>query len=75
MEEKKQHKLKFNNTKAIKMSLSKVANMVINGELKPQEASSIATICNTILKAEKQLEMEKDIEELKEIINRLENSN
>ena len=68
------HRLKFNDNKSIKRSLSKVANMVINGELKPIEANSIATLCNTILKADKQLELEKDIEELREIISDIEES-
>ena len=51
----RKHKLKFSSTKEIKSSLSKVANMVVNGELKHYDASCIATICNSILKAEKQL--------------------
>ena len=70
----KKHKLKFNNNKEIKKSLSKIANLVVNGELKHYDASSIATICNTILKAEKQLETEKQIEELKEILEQIQES-
>ena len=45
--------------------------MVVNGELKHYDASCIATICNSILKAEKQLETEKQIEELKELIKQI----
>ena len=71
MIEIKKHKLKFSNTKEIKYSLSKVANMVVNGELKHYDASCIATICNSILKAEKQLETEKQIEELKELVEQI----
>lgn len=71
MVEIKKHKLKFNDTKSIKASLSKVANMVVNGELKHYDASCIATICNSILKAEKQLETEKQIEELKELVEQI----
>lgn len=70
--ELKEYKLKFSNTKEIKRSLSKVANLVINKKLKHYDASAIATICNTILKAEKQLETEKEIEELRELIEQLE---
>lgn len=70
--ELKEYKLKFSNTKEIKKSLSKVANLVINKKLKHYDASAIATICNTILKAEKQLETEKEIEELRELIEQLE---
>ncbi|MDO4536260.1 MAG: hypothetical protein Q4B63_10695 [Clostridium perfringens] len=71
--ELKEYKLKFSNTKEIKRSLSKVANLVINKKLKHYDASAIATICNTILKAEKQLETEKEIEELRELIEELKN--
>ena len=67
----KEHKLKFSNSKEIKRSLSKVANLVVNGKLKHYDASCIATICNSILKAEKQLETEKQIEELKELIEQI----
>ena len=45
--------------------------MVVNGELKHYDASCIATICNSILKAEKQLETEKQIEELKELVEQI----
>ena len=71
MIEIKKHKLKFSNSKEIKRSLSKVANLVVNGKLKHYYASCIATICNSILKAEKQLETEKQIEELKELIEQI----
>ena len=70
----KEYKLKFSNNKEIKRSLSKVANLVVNGKLKHYDASAIATICNTILKAEKQLETEKQIEELKEILEQIQES-
>ena len=71
----KKHKLKFSSTREIKSSLSKVANMVVNGELKHYDASCIATICNSILKAEKQLETEKQIEELKDMIEDIQGNN
>ena len=72
----KEYKLKFSNNKEIKKSLSKVANLVVNGKIKHYDASAIATICNTILKAEKQLETEKQIEELRDIIEQIqENQN
>ena len=45
--------------------------MVVNGELDPQRASAIATLCNTMLKAEKQLELEKQMEELLEIVEEI----
>ena len=61
-------RLKFTDLKSIKLSLNRVANLVANGELDPQRGSCIATLCNTLLKASKQEEIEKQIEELQEII-------
>lgn len=67
----KKIRLKFTDNKEIRKSLNRVANMVVNNELDPQRASAIATLCNTILKAEKQLEIEKEIEELKELVEEI----
>lgn len=64
----KKIRLKFTDIKSIKLSLNRVANLVANGELDPQRGSCIATLCNTLLKASKQEEIEKQIEELQEII-------
>ena len=64
----KKIRLKFTDIKSIKLSLNRVANLVANGELDPQRGSCIATLCNTLLKASKQEEIEKEIEELQEII-------
>ena len=55
------------------MSLNRVANLVANGELDPQRGSCIATLCNTLLKASKQEEIEKEIENLKEILEEIQN--
>jgi len=67
-ERDKKIRLKFTDLKSIKLSLNRVANLVANGELDPQRGSCIATLCNTLLKASKQEEIEKQIEELQEII-------
>lgn len=71
MAEKSKIRLRFTDNKEIKRSLNRVANMVVNGELDPQRASAIATLCNTMLKAEKQLELEKQMEELLEIVEEI----
>lgn len=65
----KKIRLKFTDNKEIRKSLNRVANMVVNNELDPQRASAIATLCNTILKAEKQLEIEKQMEEILDLID------
>lgn len=67
-ERDKKIRLKFTDLKSIKLSLNRVANLVANGELDSQRGSCIATLCNTLLKASKQEEIEKQIEELQEII-------
>ena len=69
----KKIRLKFTDIKSIKLSLNRVANLVANGELDPQRGSCIATLCNTLLKASKQEEIEKEIENLKEILEDIQN--
>lgn len=69
----KKIRLKFTDIKSIKLSLNRVANLVANGELDPQRGSCIATLCNTLLKASKQEEIEKEIEELKKILEEIQN--
>ena len=67
-ERDKKIRLKFTDLKSIKLSLNRVANLVANGELDPQRGSCIATLCNTLLKASKQEEIEKEIEELRNLL-------
>ena len=69
----KKIRLKFTDIKSIKLSLNRVANLVANGELDPQRGSCIATLCNTLLKASKQEEIEKEIENLKDILEDIQN--
>lgn len=71
MAEKSKIRLRFTDNREIRRSLNRVANMVVNGELDPQRALAIATLCNTMLKAEKQLELEKQMEELLEIVEEI----
>lgn len=72
-ERDKKIRLKFTDIKSIKLSLNRVANLVANGELDPQRGSCIATLCNTLLKASKQEEIEKEIENLKQILEEIQN--
>ena len=72
-ERDKKIRLKFTDLKSIKLSLNRVANLVANGELDPQRGSCIATLCNTLLKASKQEEIEKEIENLKQILEEIQN--
>ena len=72
-ERDKKIRLKFTDIKSIKLSLNRVANLVANGELDPQRGSCIATLCNTLLKASKQEEIEKEIKNLKNILEDIQN--
>ena len=72
-ERDKKIRLKFTDIKSIKLSLNRVANLVANGELDPQRGSCIATLCNTLLKASKQEEIEKEIENSKNILEDIQN--
>lgn len=72
-ERDKKIRLKFTDIKSIKLSLNRVANLVANGELDPQRGSCIATLCNTLLKASKQEEIEKEIGNLKDILEDIQN--
>ena len=71
MAEKSKIRLRFTDNREIRRSLNRVANMVVNGELDPQRASAIATLCNTMLKAEKQLELEKDMQDVINIVSEI----
>ena len=71
MAEKSKIRLRFTDNREIRRSLNRVANMVVNGELDPQRASAIATLCNTMLKAEKQLELEKDMQDVMNIVSEI----
>ena len=66
-------KLRWNNYKEIKKSLSAINNMLLNDEITTDKARAITYNCNTILSAIKQFETEKEIEELKQILEELQN--
>jgi hypothetical protein len=61
--------LKLDTPQNIRKSLSKVANMVLNGELDAKVANSITATCNVILSGVRIDEQEKKIAELEQILN------
>ena len=66
-------KLRWNSYKEIKKSLSAINNMLLNDDITTDKSRAIAYNCNVILSAIKQFETEKEIEELKKILEELEN--
>lgn len=65
-------RLKLSSPSDVRKSLSRVANMVINGEIDTKEANSIILACNAILGAIRVDEQQKKIDELEEMMNSIE---
>ena len=57
-------RLKLSTPTEVRRALSKVANMVLNGELDPRAANSIILACNAVLSAIRTDEQEKRLCEL-----------
>lgn len=47
--EKKKKRLKLSNPREIRRTLNRIANMILNKEIDPKTANSIAYICNIVL--------------------------
>lgn len=61
--------LKLNTPQAVRKALSRVANMVLNGEIDTKTANSIILACNAVLGAIRTDEQQKKIDELEKILN------
>lgn len=71
MEQKKRLRLKLDNPNNIRKSLSKISNMVANGELPTGQANTIILACNAILGSIRADEQEKKIRELQELLENI----
>lgn len=60
--------IKLSSPSEVRKALSRVANMVLNGDLDPKAANSIILACNAILGGIRTDEQEKKIRELEEIL-------
>lgn len=67
----KKVKLKLDTPSNIRKSLTKITNMVVNGELPTGQANTIILACNAILGSIRVDEQEKKIKELEELINEI----
>ena len=64
-------KLKLSTPKEVRKSLATVANMVLNDEIEPKKANAFVFITNSILTSIRVDEQQKEIEELKEIVEEI----
>ncbi|MFA9379130.1 MAG: hypothetical protein ACERKZ_20645 [Lachnotalea sp.] len=61
--------LKLATAQDVRKALSRVANMVLNGELDSKSANSIILACNAILSGIRTDEQQKKIDELEKMLN------
>lgn len=61
-------RLKLSSPAEVRKALSRIANMVLNGELDTKAANSIILACNAILGGIRTDEQQKKIDELEQLI-------
>ncbi len=64
-------RLKLSTPREIRRTISRVANMVLNGELEAKEANTILYACNITLSAIKTVEQEERLNELERELDAL----
>ncbi len=65
-------KFKTSSAREVRVTLSKIVNLIANDELDPKKANSIVYVCNAILQSIRLDEQDIQIQELKEAIEQLE---
>ncbi len=60
--------LKLSTPEDVRKALSRIANMVFNGELEPKEANTLIYACNSALAAVRTDEYRKKVEELEALL-------
>ena len=71
MEESKRLRLKLTTATEVRRALTRVSNMVLNGELDPKRANAIILDCNAILSSIRTDEQGKKMSELEELLAEL----
>ena len=64
-------KFKTSSAREVRVTLSKKVNLIANDELDPKKANSIVYVCNAILQSIRVDEQEKQIQELREMIEEI----
>ena len=68
-------KLKLSTPKEIRKSLATVANCVLNDEIDTKKANAFVYVCNAIISSIRIDEQEKQIQELKQIVQEIQEKN
>ena len=71
MEESKRLRLKLTTATEVRRALTRVSNMVLNGELDPKRANAIILACNAILSSIRTDEQGMKMAELEELLAEL----
>ncbi len=62
-------RIKMSTPQEVRRTLSRVANMVLNGELEAKEANAIMYACNSVLNAIRTDDQQAKLDELERLIN------
>ena len=68
-------KMKLSTPKEVRKSLSTVANMVLNGDIDAKKSNAFVYVTNAILTSIRVDEQEKQIQELKQIVQEIQEKN
>ena len=71
MEKEKRLRLKLTSATEVRRALTRVSNMVLNGELDPKRANTIILACNAILGSIRTDDQAKKMAELEELLAEL----
>ena len=66
--------LKLSTSTDIRRAIARVANMVLNSELDPKAANTILYACNAALSAIRTDEQQKKIDELEQLLQRMQDT-
>ncbi len=68
-ETKKKIRLKLSTPSDVRKTLAKITNMIANNEIDTKKANTIIYSCNSILNSIRVDELEKQIQELEDLVN------
>lgn len=70
---KRPYKFKTSTSREVRQTLSTIVNLLANEKIDPKVANSITYVCNAINQSYRLDEQEKQIEELKKILEEIQN--
>ncbi|WP_462392657.1 hypothetical protein [Clostridium cadaveris] len=69
MNQNKKIRLRLSTPSDIRKTLAKITNMIVNNEIDTKKANTIIYSCNAILNSIRTDELEKQIQELEDVVN------